>query len=731
MQFHSLKTPYIPKILKKNNPNINSLMKKLKFLSLATVAGVSAAMCGCSTDVIDMPTDAENAYTKAFIEEFGLPDPNHDWSLATTAGLTVKTEKPVHLRVLADIDGERYLFADLQGFHGKEQVPVVIPKAAKELILEVDGAQMKCDPNADIDLDSPKSRSYFEVGNEYIVNDQPSLTINEGNAYQGRVIAYLTEDNPEILKVLETPWESEYLIKDKDGNSRMPKIDILLTEDNDDDLMGDFEVAPILIKTPWPEETQLFDIGLIGSGGSQPEHSNMLSFPNIDETFGIGYYNSQIDSEHRVPNNFVTKDRKARYFTTSYVHASNNKIKYETGISYWLKRLKVYDTDHSADDASFRYSHTFSKYNFSDWGTSASFDTYVDGVQNAYCSCYYFENVPFKYYVEGDESNTLHETTVFVYGLFSSPYTPAEEINPLGGVDAFIIEFSSEEDTNNKMKHARITHGGIPEHTWNWRIMAEDLGSVGDWDFNDLVVDFSHQIINCPYASDGVYADKNYTSKFNTNHKITVTPRAAGGTLPIYLVWNGNVAEPYDLELLAGMKVSELIEEEISQTVYGEPQHGEKYENNFIIGKELHSWLGNANTSTMINTRNGITNTGESVTFYFSSIGSNLGSYVEINKLFSVIVDNDGVIEPTPLSENTPGVYTFNKDNFPGCTVIALPDSETNSNVPQMFMVDQRFNWAKETIHINEAYTGFPNWVEIQDTGDSWFDTQVESNVVK
>ena len=77
--------------------------------------------------------------------------------------------------------------------------------------------------------------------------------------------------------------------------------------------------------------------------------------------------------------------------------------------------------------------------------------------------------------------------------------------------------------------------------TYPWTLAAEDLGSTDDWDFNDLVVNIYDLTTDLtrPYTNKRGY----FPSPNLLGRRITVLPQAAGGTYPIYLMYEGDVSE--------------------------------------------------------------------------------------------------------------------------------------------------------------------------------------------
>lgn len=78
------------------------------------------------------------------------------------------------------------------------------------------------------------------------------------------------------------------------------------------------------------------------------------------------------------------------------------------------------------------------------------------------------------------------------------------------------------------------------EYTNTVRIIAEDLGTIGDFDFNDVVFDV--KTFGSQWYLEGAYA--------------YITVQAAGGTLPIYIGYNGT---EYEVHELFGVSTSAMV----------------------------------------------------------------------------------------------------------------------------------------------------------------------------
>ena len=74
------------------------------------------------------------------------------------------------------------------------------------------------------------------------------------------------------------------------------------------------------------------------------------------------------------------------------------------------------------------------------------------------------------------------------------------------------------------------------------RIIAEDLGEIGDFDFNDVVFD--------------VYVNSYYDNMGQFVNNATITLRAAGGTLPLYICYGD---KSYEVHQLLGVEPGTMV----------------------------------------------------------------------------------------------------------------------------------------------------------------------------
>ncbi len=148
-------------------------------IAIALVA-CGAALQSCQQERMTGP-DANELYTRDFIKQFGIADPNHDWNMATRGGVSVTTSKPTDVKVYAKVGGKRYIFADYKNVNGTEAIEFDLPKGVDQLIVRANGRDYTVNNRASIRIDGG-SRAIWEKENEVvkITRDDYRILTNEG-----------------------------------------------------------------------------------------------------------------------------------------------------------------------------------------------------------------------------------------------------------------------------------------------------------------------------------------------------------------------------------------------------------------------------------------------------------------------------------------------------------------------------------------------------------------------
>ena len=256
-----------------------------------------------------------------------------------------------------------------------------------------------------------------------------------------------------------------------------------------------------------------------------------------------------------------------------------------------------------------------------------------------------------KWTEETEEGTVTHEQTFL--GFEDCNVDPIWSYS--GSSQGPVSRFNSDNDYNDLMfvlEPAPV----IEKHTkQTWSLAVEDLGTEDDYDFNDIVVTLSH------------VAGQEDTE---------ITARAAGGTLPVYLCYNGEV-----------------------------------------LGDEFHEFFfgvqkGANGLYPMINTQ---------------SVGAAAAPKTfKLNKYFSLTEFTKGYMGGLSIKVGEDGEMYEVTPPSPG-------------DAPQMICVPANWKWPKERVRIDTAYPGFTSWNtdNAEQWGDLyqggvWFknNTQVDSKLI-
>lgn len=152
-------------------------------LALALVGSVTLS---CSENVIETDMREEN-YVHNFINKFGLPDSDHDWSMAKSNTFTVETKNCLNVALMARIGNEEYLFADLGAVSGRTQFIANLPTKVDRLFIRVNGEEdYDVQPGKTFNIDAARSSASRaedqstteELGMTVTVTDRtPSISI--------------------------------------------------------------------------------------------------------------------------------------------------------------------------------------------------------------------------------------------------------------------------------------------------------------------------------------------------------------------------------------------------------------------------------------------------------------------------------------------------------------------------------------------------------------------------
>ncbi len=206
----------------------NLFKSKALLFGGALVAVAAAGLLGCTLEPYILTS--EELYTRNFIKDFGLIDPNQDWNLAKEATVTVNLGDAVHksVKIYGNVQGKYYLVADLTDISGRLDVPVDVPESTTDFMVVTNGRKYYGGLASPIDC-SEMSRG-VPNGNDYTedTNTNPavyeatksgySVMVQHTNKGNGAASGYGTAGdeyqyfNTQQMSPLiaTTPWEKYY-----------------------------------------------------------------------------------------------------------------------------------------------------------------------------------------------------------------------------------------------------------------------------------------------------------------------------------------------------------------------------------------------------------------------------------------------------------------------------------------------------------------------------------------
>lgn len=254
-----------------------------------------------------------------------------------------------------------------------------------------------------------------------------------------------------------------------------------------------------------------------------------------------------------------------------------------------------------------------------------------------------------------------------------------------------------------------ITESKENEEGFSWIWALEDLGSTGDFDFNDVVMRISDITVTktTTTTTDGVEDKDKGTTEIV--RELRFKPLAAGGTLPIHihLRYGG---EDYTLA----------------------PGRYDLTKGEAPTGKEWHGWFGNIPSSTMINTGAGpdVKTSDTNACVLILKKEATIGDLLSTDNKFQdgseqnilyVVVQGDG--SETWNKMEAIDNERLNTEN--GAYLVPLPDK--GKAAQSFFIVDKSGNsnwrWMREYQHICLGYPDFAIWV-----GDAKTDWTTKKN---
>ncbi|MDE6109947.1 MAG: LruC domain-containing protein, partial [Muribaculaceae bacterium] len=292
--------------------------------------------------------------------------------------------------------------------------------------------------------------------------------------------------------------------------------------------------------------------------------------------------------------------------------------------------------------------------------------------------------------------------------------------------------------------------GGGTTASYGWTIAAEDLGATDDWDFNDAVFTFTDIIRDL--NTENIGKSFGNTREWGPRDAepvrvISVQPEAAGGTMPLYITYTGKASKLPEIPNGSGVSANTMYSEANNALKQFNAELADKDVATYIVGKEIHAWLGADSYTTMFNTGENrmrlkttpvefaiplYTKLGVGLNPYSGIIeaGSLMGSVV--NKTlcgFAVLVDRGNSLGVDAMNETEGGLrcadgLVLGRNSY----VIGKPDASNGEIAPQMILINSSYwLWPQERVKISDAYPDFAAW--LADPSVVWTNNSIKDKV--
>ncbi|MDE6109125.1 MAG: DUF4842 domain-containing protein [Muribaculaceae bacterium] len=680
-------------------------------------------LASCSADEPQAISATED-YNREFVKEFGVPAAGHDFSMATTAGLKVSTLKGDHITVTAEIDGEEYLFADCHVPAGTTAIPVTIPRTIKELKLATPRGERVVATNALVNLDEIETAVVRRAANvnpqtnpllffrqqdfldnffKKITPIQRNFTIYTlVNSFKGYIYPVYWRTNKNGFNDYQVKFLSSWFGKNEDVVSK----DVIFPVTTD-------------ASTPFPD-------------------LRTTHFTTIEDVKSQG----SISSCTPIPSNYIGED----FIMTRGIRIEDyvDESMFSCMATPWYLEIQYDDNRQTISQSPYR--------NIALWDGNY-FDVPLSALNNAYLStCMYRIGKQDLYMIDhkltqgeplGSGFRKVQFSNVYLIGFSAAPPTEPASGDIRDYCDVVFLYV----DTGTT---SGASSGTTP--SYEWTIAAEDLGATDDWDFNDAVFTFSDIIrdLNTQNYESSMYnVDKWGPRDAEPVRVITVTPKASGGTMPLYITYTGKIQKVPVIPDGNGDTADIMYSTANNSLKQFNAAFNNISEGTYIVGKEIHSWLEAESYKIMVNT--GETNLKlkpEPVEFaipvdtqlgvgYDAASGTfddNTLMASAANKTlcgFAVLVDRQNSLNIDAMNDSERGMHRA--DNLvmgQGMYVIGRPDASNGEIAPQMILVNNSYwKWPQERVKISDAYPDFATWLANPASATDWTRNYVKDKV--
>ena len=682
-------------------------LRQSNHLLICTIAtGMCLCMASCGESEIPPPSRNE-LYNREFVKSFGVPAKGQSWSEARTATITVTADRTVPVTVMAEIDGERYLFASLGSVCGKQVIPVNIPRGVEQLIVSTGEREFTAEIGSTVNLTSPIPASRAAEGEELVWNMtyDGSEDARREIVFTGSMIRRSVLENYQIF---DEPWRFDvnrcyYSMAFNTSGGTFFNIYPFFWRENKygetDYLIGVYRKKTVkgnsgtaVITTS--EIVQHFDLEEIPAKGNVKfkkagtdewvESVGSQAFPFTSDL-------SQMDS---------IKLSGIRVNLEDYKYGSANCFGF-----YIKSGLKDTYTEGFGRDCE-HISYTELRYNAPYWGDNV-WDLPLSRIRFSYAGARNYSYNMYAYSNNMPKRVKNSDGTLYRGDLVGFETMPDGVVRPVPEFADCMVLFEAKGGGAGKTPQNK----GEAVKCFPWYLAAEDLGGSYDWDFNDLVV----AVFDITTDITTKYSQKNgdYPVPKRMVRRIIVEPMAAGGTMPIYLMYEGRVAKG------------------ISPDTYFSELPSMFDEGTYILGTELHRWLRADTHGKPLNVGGQITHSGRRISFSVpldieeinpDRLPADPGKSNSTMHGFWVMVDSKDAnryyesLAFNPLAEGeaeelesafTPFAGHLGESTYR----IDAPTADKGAVAPQMLLCFRGWKWPREEVDVSLAYPWFKDWV--------------------
>ncbi len=742
----------------------------------------AAAVTSCTVDEIPVPS--EELYMREFIKEFGVIAADHDWNLAQHSSVTVQTSTPTHVKIIAEVNGKRYLFADYHGVEGTKEIPFTVPKGVSNVIVRTPSRDIPTTLGANVDLRSgsrlvadPESEGNTGITAELCTDRNDWMVVPLLNATvftrkipekvynanrEGVNVDFSFKFNKHDIIVRPLYWQTLhrhefgfFYIDDNGEPVRFPIYDMEKTDEWSEDLVLSYvqsQYKTVVVEDFANNETLMECFANNGINVVKKEiNGRIWNVPELGTMDNFEKRTSSID------------DRNMTHACREYLEKIGIKpgVKDGTGFNYVYRWIFTgegpWDTDKEVkvgQDLQIDYTY----YNYGDWKAFGSQTEMTSGLQlYDYFSLVskgikvHFDDIEKTYggYIKTDDGRYLYSVSSL---NDKTRWVPKPDAVPTWDTskNTYVYDDSDFMIDEGKKAFRAATWVGTK---YSWRYMSFEDGQADDTKYNSESCDFDMQ--DFVFLIDGPAPD------YDNPIEEVVTPDPDPEPY-IWIIAAEDLGGSYDWDfndLVVGVSTlsckwddvddenaAEYTEVTIHPLASGgtmpiylmytglactsKEDAATATEQTYVVGQEFHSWFNHpTNKAVNVGATAGTKHTG-TLTFLvpgkFTLADTHNQHYDGTNMGgFWVLVDKNG------SNVNLSGKGQLHPmDVIPegqGITVVTAPDPSKGATAPQMICVESHWLWPREFTDIRKAYPkdggrfGFESWVDHTIADGSWY----------